>query len=151
MIENLVNIKIPDAAVTDCITKVAAAREAIKEFLLYSLTPEQRRKIFKMGPDSIAYVEKSLAYAQDPDLRSALIDMGEWTNDFEATRQLQNIFTVLEPLYYDVLDMMMLAGSEAMDSTQVNYRFLRGQAKENVIKARGAYEDLESLRPNKPK
>lgn len=148
MIENLVDVTIPDAAVNDCITKIAAARDALKSFLLYSLTPEQRRAMFKMGQDSSEYVQKSIDYAQDPDLRSDKLNLGEWNNDFSATRQYMKILTVLEPFYFDVTDMMMLCGSEAIDQAQVNYRFLRFQAAENEIKARGAYEDLKNMRWN---
>lgn len=148
MIENNVSIVIPDNAVAEAIQKIAEARLILKNFLLFSLTPEQRRKMFKMGGESVNYVEKGINYAEDPDLRSKNVNLDEWKRDFEATRQFLKLNTAVEPLFYDIQDMMMLCGIEAIDSAQVNYRFLRYEAAENNIKARGAYEDLKEDRWN---
>ena len=103
-----------------------------------------------MGPDSVQYMTESYNYAQDPDLKAKGIDLSVWNNDITANSQLQKIFNVVEPLYFDISDMMHITGSEAMDAAQANYRFLRFGAEEGEPKARVAYEALKKLRWDRP-
>ncbi len=149
MLTNDVDIVVTDADVASSITGINAIRTTLAPYLIESLTPEQRKSIFKMGPDSLQYVTENYNYAQDPDLVAPTVDVKAWNNDITANSQLQQIFNALEPLYFDLFDMMMITGSEAMEEAQANYRYLRYQAAEGAIKARGAYEALKALRWNK--
>ena len=146
MIENNVDIRITDEDVAAAIAKINEARAVLKAFLLVSLTPKQRKAIFKMGKDSIQYVTENYNYAQDPNLRAKGIDTNVWNDDITAFNQLQKIFNVLQPLFFDVYDMMYVTGNEAMDQAQVNYRFLRFLAEEGTPTAQSAYERLKTMR-----
>lgn len=146
MIPNNVNLVITDKDVAEAIAKITEAREVFQKFLLVSLTPEQRKAIFKMGKDSIQYVDENFNYAQDADLRAKGIDLELWGNDRTAFLQLQKVFDVLQPFYYDVYDMMYVTGNEAMEQAQANYRFLRFLAQEGAPKAQAPYNRLKVMR-----
>jgi hypothetical protein len=122
------------------------ARTEIATVLIASLTPEQRKKIFKMGKDSLQYVQEDYNFAQNPQLKAAEIDLPIWNNDIIASAQLLRVMNVLEPFFNDVEDMLKIIGSEAMDAAQYNYRFLRYKGKEGLPSAQAAYERLRSLR-----
>ncbi len=64
MITNNVDFTIDDGAVNSAIAKINDARDVLKAFLIASLTPDQRKKLFKMGPDSVQYVDENYNYAQ---------------------------------------------------------------------------------------
>lgn len=149
MISNNVDITITDQQVADAIAKLNEARSVLKDVFVTSLTPERRKSIFKMGKDSIQYVDEGLNYAQDEDLRAKGIDMKAWGDDVEAFNQLQKVFNVIQPFFYDVYDMMYVTGNEAMEQAQVNYRFLRFLAEEGAPKAQAAYGRLKEMRWDK--
>lgn len=150
MLKNDVNVNVTDAMVNDFITHINAARQAIITILIASLTPEQRKEIFKMGNDSLQYVQEDYNFAQNPQLKAAEIDLSIWNNDITAAAQLLRMMDVLRPLFEDVDDMLLITGSEAMDAAQYNYRFLRYKAKEGMLSASAAYERLRSLRWERP-
>jgi hypothetical protein len=150
MIKNEIDVTITDAMVTAAVTGLNATRTALITVLIASLTPDQRKSIFKMGKDSLQFVQEDYNYAQTPALKADQIDLTVWNNDITASAQLLKIMAVLEPLFNDVQDMLMLIGSEAMDAAQFNYRFLRYLAAQNQPTAQAAYAHLRELRWERP-
>ena len=150
MLKNTVDVTITDEMVNNCIDSLNNARTAIAGVLIASLTPEMRKKLFKMGKDSLQYVQENYNFAQNPQLKAAEIELPLWKNDITASAQMLRIANVLEPLMNDVEDMLKIIGSEAMDAAQYNYRFLRYKGKEGLPSAQAAYERLRSLRWEKP-
>ena len=150
MIKNEINVPITDVMVTSCITGITAARAAIASVLIKSLTPQQRKELFKMSKGSLQFVQEDYNFAQNPALKATEISLPEWNTDIAGSAQLLRILDVLEPFFKDVEDMLKVVGSEAMDAAQHNYRFLRYKAKEGHPTAQTAYERLRSLRWERP-
>ena len=146
MLKNTVDVTISDEMVNNCIESLNNARVAVASVLTASLTPEMRKKIFKMGKDSMQYVQENYNFAQNPQLKAPEIELPLWKNDITAAAQMLRIMNVLEPLMNDVEDMLKIIGSEAMDAAQYNYRYLRYKSKEGLPSAQAAYERLRSLR-----
>ncbi|MFH1004580.1 MAG: hypothetical protein V1781_03670 [Bacteroidota bacterium] len=150
MIKNEINVTITDTMVNNCINGISNARTAIMGVLIKSLTPQQQKEMFKMSKGSLQFVQEDYNFAQNPVLKAAEINLSEWNNDITGVTQLLKILDVLEPFYNDVEDMLKVIGSEAMNTAQYNYRFLRYRGAEGQPTAQSAYERLRSLRWEKP-
>jgi len=110
---------------------------------LHSLTPKDRKELPKMNDRSVAFVNKSLEYAEsNTALVPAFVDVAELRKDLEAVenltqfrRQVEEIFTLLD-------DTVMLAGSEAYVASLAFYNSVKLGARMNIPGAKPVYEDL---------
>ena len=110
---------------------------------LHSLTPKDRKELPKMNDRSVAFVNKSLEYAEsNTALVPAFVDVAELRKDLDAVenltqfrRQVEEIFTLLD-------DTVMLAGSEAYVASLAFYNSVKLGARMNIPGAKPVYEDL---------
>lgn len=106
-----------------------ATIEAKLPFLIH-LTPEERRKLFKMGNKSLAFVSNSLTAAQsNPDILPASFDLAEFLSDYQLAMTLTEVNLRLQQLSEKVDDTLMAVSSEAMNSSLTVYDYVKTAAK----------------------
>lgn len=97
---------------------------------LINLTVEERRKLFKMGNKSLAFVNNSLTTAQsNRDILPASFDLDEFISDYQLATTLSEIHLSLQQLTEKVDDTLMAVSSEAMGSSLTVYDYVKTAAK----------------------
>jgi hypothetical protein len=129
------------SAVVDAATKQAliAQIENAKTALSFmvNLTYAERKRLFKMGPKSVAYVEECLRVARaNPQILPTGFDLNEFGSDLQLVIDLRDIFVVLEPFYEAMQDTIYAAGSDAMLTANRVYAYAKVAAKnDSTLKA----------------
>jgi hypothetical protein len=116
-------------------TGVLTAIEQLKQKLpfLLNLSAESRKKARKMGPKSVEYVNLNLQGAQS--FRTALpssIDIVEFEKDVKLVNQLMPVRIQLASLLEGIDDTMMAAGSDAMQTADIVYAYLKTASRQNA-------------------
>lgn len=97
---------------------------------LISLTVDERRKRFKMGNKSLAFVSNSLSVTQNnPEVVPSNFDIAEFNKDYQLTVSLTEILTLLQQLTEEVDDTLLAVGSESMASSLLVYDYVKTAAK----------------------
>jgi len=110
--------------------KTALATIETKLPFLVHLTVEERRKLFKMGNKSLAFVSNSLTAAQsNPDILPASFDLNEFTSDYQLSTALTEVHLRLQQLTEKVDDTLLAVSSEAMTSSLTVYEYVKTAAK----------------------
>ena len=110
--------------------KTALATIETKLPFLIHLTTEERRKLFKMGNKSLAFVNNSLTAAQsNPDILPASFDLNEFSSDYQLAATLSEVHLRLQQLTEKVDDTLMAVSSEAMTSSLTVYDYVKTVAK----------------------
>ncbi len=106
-----------------------ATIEAKLPFLIH-LTTEERRKLFKMGNKSLAFVSNSLTAAQsNPDILPASFNLEEFVSDYHLATALTEVHLRLQQLTEKVDDTLVAVSSEAMNSSLTVYDYVKTAAK----------------------
>jgi hypothetical protein len=114
------------------IQEIKAALQTIQQKLpfLITLSVEERRKLFKMGDKSLAFVKNSLTAAQsNRDILPASFDLDEFVRDYQLAATLTELLLGLRQLTEQVDDTLMAVGSEAMGSSLTVYDYVKTAAK----------------------
>ena len=112
--------------------QIKAALQTIQKKLpfLITLSTEERRKLFKMGDKSLAFVNNSLTAAQsNPDILPASFDIQEFVRDYQLAATLTELLIALRQLSEQVDDTLLAVGSEAMSSSLTVYGYVKTAAK----------------------
>ena len=112
--------------------EIKAALQTIQQKLpfLITLSAEERRKLFKMGDKSLAFVNNSLMAAQsNPDILPASFNVGEFVKDYQLATSLNEVLLGLQQLSEQVDDTLLAVGSEAMNSSLTVYDYVKTAAK----------------------
>jgi hypothetical protein len=142
--ENLVSIVIPADKLTAIQTNINALSTSLENYLLFNLTPSDRLELSKMGDKTIAFVQKSLEYAEsNPTLVPEYLDITEAKKDFALTQELNNILKQISTLQRAIEDTTMVAGSEAYNASLVFYNSVKGASRVNVPGSEAVYNDLQ--------
>ncbi len=126
------------------------ARQAADELRPYltPLTPEQRQAMLKMADKTVAFVQKTLDYAQaNASFVPGFLDLAEFEADAAALAALAPLHQLLESLALDTDSTMMMAGSDAYAAALVLYNNIKFLAKNNQPGAQAAYDDLSQRFP----
>lgn len=114
--------------VNDIKTAIATI-QAMMPFLV-NLTTDERRKRFKMGDKSLAFVSNSLVATQNnPEVLPASFDVAEFAKDYQLTVALAEVLGLLEQLTEQVDDTLLAVGSESMTSSLLVYDYVKTAAK----------------------
>ncbi len=90
---------------------------------LIALTTEERRKIFKMGDKSVAFVNKSLEVAiQNQGILTRDFDLEEMQRDVALYAQLQSMMMALTQLMEQIDGTMIQVGAEAYYAGRAVYK-----------------------------
>ncbi|MFH7027714.1 MAG: hypothetical protein ACHBN1_20525 [Heteroscytonema crispum UTEX LB 1556] len=114
------------------IQEIKAALQTIQKKLpfLVTLSAEERRKLFKMGDKSLAFVNNSITAAQsNRDILPASFDLEEYLRDYQLAASLTELLTGLRQLTEQVDDTLLAVGSEAMSSSLTVYDYVKTAAK----------------------
>ncbi|MEH1823196.1 MAG: hypothetical protein V7L31_29675 [Nostoc sp.] len=110
--------------------KAAFATIQAKLPFLVTLSVEERRKLFKMGDKSLAFVNTSLTAAQsNRDILPASFDVDEFVRDYQLAVTLSELLIGLRQLTEQVDDTLMAVGSETMSSSLTVYDYVKTAAK----------------------
>jgi hypothetical protein len=140
--DNSISITIPPADL-QAIKDMLATINGLLEPYLIALTPEDRRKLLKMGDGSEPFVSKVMDYAvSDPQFLPPFVQFAELKKDWDAYSALVPIFRTVQQLENNLSDTVMLTGSEAFEGSLGYYSSIKLGAKMNVPNAKTIYEDL---------
>ena len=93
---------------------------------LITLTVDERRKLYKMGDKSIAFVTNCLSAAQaNPDILPASFALEGFEKDVQLAGQLTELQTLLQQLLEKVDDTRLAVGSEAMTGGRTFYDYVK--------------------------
>jgi hypothetical protein len=112
------------------------------------LTPDERRTIAKMGEKTLSFVEKAHeAATANPTLVPSFLDMAAFDVDFSDAHGIWSLLLLTRQLYENVDDTMMVAGSEAYQSSLVFYNSVKVAAHHDVPGAKAIYEEMKKRFP----
>lgn len=106
---------------------VLAAIQTIRQNLpfLIDLSAAQRRKLFKMGDGSRAFVENALMGAQaNPQLFPPSFDLAEFARDWVLREEVLMIQAQVNQLHELLDDTAVALGSDLMTTATLGYRYL---------------------------
>ncbi len=142
--ENLISTEIPAQNMADILNQLTAVNNSLAGILIFNLTGQDRKELYKLGDKSQAFVEKSLEYAStNPTLVPTYLDLPEGRKDLKLFQDLSTILKQVSTLQRAVEDTMMVAGSEAYDAALVFYASVRGASRVNVPGSEAIFEDLQ--------
>lgn len=97
---------------------------------LINLTPDERRKRFKMGDKSLAFVRNSVTATQNnPGIVPSNFDIAELNRDYQLTVALSEVLGLLEQLTETVDDTLLAVGSESMTGSLLVYDYVKTAAR----------------------
>jgi hypothetical protein len=97
-----------------------------------------------MGDKTIAFVQKSLEYAEtNPALVPGYLDVPEARKDFALAQDLNTVLKQVSTLQRAIEDTAMVAGSEAYNAALVFYSSVKGASRVNVPGSEAVYNDLQ--------
>jgi hypothetical protein len=100
---------------------------------LVSLTIDERKKLRKMGPKSVAYVQQCVAGAKAfPNELKKNFDASELEKDYNLIYNLLDVQIALQSLLESVNDTMMAGGIDAMEAADEVYDSLKSSAKKDA-------------------
>ena len=142
--ENLISTEIPAQTIADILNQLTAVNNSLASILIFNLTGQDRKELYKLGDKSQAFVEKSLEYAStNPTLVPTYLDLPEGKKDLKLFQDLSTILKQVSTLQRAVEDTMMVAGSEAYDAALVFYASVKGASRVNVPGSEAVFEDLQ--------
>jgi len=110
--ENQISTTIPAEKLTDITNKLNDVNASLAGILLFNLTADERRAMRTLGDKTLAFVQKSLEYAENyPSLLPAYLDLPEAKKDFALSRDVYTILQQVNTLQRALEDTMMVAGS----------------------------------------
>lgn len=141
-VDNSISIQIPEADLTIVRDALALIQTTLAPYVV-ALTPENRRKLPKMGDGTEPFVAKVMDYAvSDPQFLPPFVQVAEMKKDWDAVTGLLPLFRTVQQLDNNLGDTVMLAGSEAYEASLSYYRSVKMAAKMNVPNAKTIAEDL---------
>ena len=118
---------------------------------LHSLTPTERKTLYKMGPKSVGFMQSLVNYATaSPDLVPKFVDLPALQLDVAVAATLDPLAQYAAQLALDLSSTQMLAGSEGMDQATPVYQNIKFLAAQNQPGAQGAYDELRKHFANRP-
>jgi hypothetical protein len=109
--------------------KDAVATIRTKLPFLISLTVQDRKRTFKLGPDSLSFVQNSLQAAKDnPSMVPGTFSVPAFETDTNLFAVLTELNTVVAQLASDLSDTRMAVGGEAMKEAGLIYNYAKAAA-----------------------
>ena len=115
---------------------IMAAFDLIESKLPFikDLTPDERRSLVKMGPDSLSFVTgvQSLA-AQNTSSVPASVDLTEYNRDVALSQQMYQINQRIQALAEKSSDTTMAVGSDSMVTSLILYAVFQALGKAGAL------------------
>ena len=119
-------------------TVSAADLQAVKEAValiqqklpfLVNLTADERKGLFKAGPNSLSFVQNAQQAAQNnPDIFPKSFDVAEFASDVNLFAVLTDLNTLVAQLASEIDDTRMAVGGEAMKEAAQVYNYVKAAA-----------------------
>lgn len=124
------NISASVAAADLAAVKAAIATINSKLPFLIALSNEERKKLVKMGPKSLEFVQDCRSIAQNyPDVLPASFNSAEFGKDADLARSLSEINMLLKEISEKIGDTSLAVGSEAMRNSLEVYEYVKTASK----------------------
>ncbi len=139
------------------IREIKTAIKTIQQKLpfLITLSVQERRKLFKMGDKSLAFVNNSLSAAQsNRDILPASFNVEELVQDTQLAASLTEILILLRQVTEQVDDTLLAVGGEAMTGSLAIYDYVKTAAKKTPglkTLAEQLGERFKAIRARSPK
>ncbi len=142
MNENRISIQISDADAATINQAIATLAEKLQPILI-AFDAEDKRNLAKLGEKSVAFVEKSVQYADaNKEFLPPFIDVGEMKKDYAAFKTLYGFLRPLQQITKNLDDTATLCGSEAISASLAYYNSVKQAAKMKVPNSSAIYDDL---------
>jgi hypothetical protein len=97
---------------------------------LVNLMPDERKTIFKAGPDRVSFVQNASAAAKNnPHIFPASFDTQEFQQDVELFADLTELSTLADSVASQIDDTRLAVGGEAMRQATQVYNYVKEAAK----------------------
>ena len=131
--QNLISISLTDQDLADLDQALATLRRVMGPMV--ALRSDQRQKLKKMGPKSVAFCEETLAIlGNNPGLVPPDLGLAEAQKDQHTLSQLRSRFVLLHQLSEKAKDTEMALGSDLMRFSLEGYSLLRTVGKHESLK-----------------
>jgi hypothetical protein len=128
MFSNEISATLTESDVQDIQKAIAIITDKMP-FLIHMTTAERRRR-FKMGDKSLAFVNNSITAAQtNPEILPSSFDLEELRRDYQLAASLTEIQLQLSQLSEKVDDTLLSVGSDAMSGGLTVYDYVKTAAK----------------------
>jgi hypothetical protein len=111
---------------------VKTALDTVRQKLpfLVTLTPAERRRLYKMGDRSLAFVQNSLQAAQNnPGVLPASFDLPGFERDVRLAVVLSELLVAFRQMTSQLDDTLLGVGSEAMNAATEVYGYVKAAAR----------------------
>jgi len=150
--ENQISTTISAEVLADITGKLTDVSTSLANVLLFNLTADERRAMRTLGDKTLAFVQKTLEYAENyPALLPNYLDLPEAKKDYALSRDVYTILQQVNTLQRALEDVMMVAGSEAYDAALIYYNSIKAASRGNVPGSEAIYNDLQQRFAVKPK
>ena len=150
--ENQISTTISAEVLADITGKLTDVSASLADVLLFNLTADERRAMRTLGDKTLAFVQKTLEYAENyPALLPNYLDLPEAKKDYALSRDVYTILQQVNTLQRALEDVMMVAGSEAYDAALIYYNSIKAASRGNVPGSEAIYNDLQQRFALKPK
>jgi hypothetical protein len=148
--DNLVSIEMKQEDLQAILDAIAVIKTRLPN--LVALTPGERKELAKMGDKTIAFVEKSLEYAEsNAQIVPPYVNVPELRKDIKASEQLNQVARALVQLSDSLNDTALLAGSEAYKAALAFYNSVKAAAKMDIPGTKPIYDDLSKRFAKSPR
>jgi len=143
-LNNKLSIDLPEQDVTDIDQALAVLREKLMP-VLKNLTPEETRRLTKMGNKTYSFVIKTFGHCEkNPEMVPQYVDLNEFRLDIRAYEQMRQYYGFLSQLNDLLYHSMLLAGSDAYANARAAYKCLQVGKKLDIPKAGTIFDDLSA-------
>jgi hypothetical protein len=152
MQNNQISAVIAEADKTAIAEAITTIKTKLANVLIFSLPTEERRGSFKLGDKNLAFIQKSLQYAEQyPELVPPFLNTAEARKDFNLAVELQQLLNQLYALITSIEDATTVAGSEAYDAALIFYNAVKTAVRSNVPGSQSIADDLGQQFPGRSK
>jgi hypothetical protein len=145
--DNIHKVSVPDNVVEEVKRRLAEISQLLKIYMI-ALTPEERRRMAKMGDKTHSFVSKAYDLAKEnPNLCPKYLDIDELGIDVKDAVNLVALKVAVNQIYESIADTEMIAGSEAYKGALEFYQEVKRAAKNDVYGAKAVYEVLKTRFP----
>lgn len=141
--KNRIHLELSEAELTTVNEALAALQNTLGP-KLKTLTPDERRKLPKMGDGTEPFVLKTSEYAKtNPEFLPPYISADALGVDLKTIEMLNTLVRPLRQTVSNLDDSIMLAGSEAYTASLSYYNNIKQALKMGVPGAESIYKDLK--------
>lgn len=151
MAANKFNVDIPDALIADILNLIEQLNTKLAPFF-QNISEAEKKHIPKIADETIPFAEKANGYLDtDPQYNPPFIDVVETHKDFKNFVKIHPVQEKLQGLTQNVVNIGIVAGSDAYIQFLAYYNSVRQATKNGVAGAKEIYDELAKRFPGHKK